>query len=129
MKLSKDKAEAFRQIIDQLRANVAEAANIALRANTYVVCFAEDDLPFRTNGKQVSPFGGPIWTSTDIEAAKRLAFDLQQVANRNATEHGLEKGKLIIVRPACLWGDDRAAALEAMAKQWTEQAASQGVTL
>ena len=123
MELSKDKAVAMQQMVDVMLQGYAEAREIDTRTG-FVVCFAEDFLPFRKNAEgHISAFGGPVHVVTKDEALR-----LSVILERKGIEAGKSAGCIDVLSTG-EWSKARAEVISKLILQWVKSAQEQGVTL
>ena len=124
MELSKDKVEAMKQLMAMLVQNREDVLACA-RGNslTYVVCFANDYLPFRVGGDgRISAFGGAVYVNTSRKDAGRVATELAKQAKRNGASD-------VIVLPVDEWCAQRVRVINGLIASWKQSAAEQGIAL
>jgi hypothetical protein len=105
-------ARSRKEIAAVLETGITEVNKLlATQPRAWVVCSADDSCPFRTNGKEIRLFGGPIWTSLDRDDANRVAMTLHRKARESESKMD------VVSLPVTIWAPNRVKVIRALIAQ------------
>src|SRR5262245_3409559 len=106
--------DAVKEIIEGLRQSQMEALSLA-KCDEWVVCFAVDLTPFRSNGTEIRIAGGSIWMTGSSLHARDCAKHLTRQSRKLAKEQGTNSQD-VVAMSALEWSTKRVEALGDMIK-------------